>query len=58
MTVTTIDAVISNVVFVTELDRLLSLKPLAGVPRRAIEFHGGPQRCDNYKYRAVNSDFS
>ena len=36
MAVTTIDAVVTNVMFVTELNRLLPFNPLAGVPRRTV----------------------
>ena len=43
MAVTTIDAVVADVMFVTELDRLLSFEPLAGVPGRAIQLDGSPQ---------------
>ena len=45
MAVAAIDAVIADVMFVTELDGLLNLNPLAGVPGRTADFGKNPQRC-------------
>jgi hypothetical protein len=56
VTVATIDTVVSDVMFVTELDRLLPFHPLAGIPRRTIEFDGDPKEGDNNKDRAVDSN--
>jgi hypothetical protein len=36
MAITAINAVISDVMFMAELDGLLSLDPLAGIPGRAV----------------------
>ena len=58
MTITAVDAVVADVVFVTELDRLLTFEPLSGVPRRAVELDSSKQRRANNEYRAVNGDLS
>jgi hypothetical protein len=57
MAVTTIDAVIADVMFVTELNRLLSFKPLARVPGGTIKLNGYPQRGNDYEQRTVDGDF-
>ena len=57
MTVTTIDAVVTDVVFMTELNRLLPLNPLTGVPRRAVQLNRNPQQGNSYKNGAINRDF-
>jgi len=36
MTVPTVDAIVSDVMFMTELDWLLAFNPLAGIPRRSV----------------------
>jgi hypothetical protein len=54
--VATIDAVVTYVMFVAELNRLLSLDPLPGIPRRSIEFNGNPQSRDNDEDRAIDSN--
>ena len=43
VTVSTIDAVIADVMFVAELNWLLALDPLAGIPAGTIDFRGDPQ---------------
>jgi len=55
MTVTTIDAVIAYMMFVTELDRLLTFDPLSGVPSRTVDRSGHPQRRQQYKDGAEDS---
>jgi hypothetical protein len=57
MTVTTVDPIITDVMFMAELNRLLTFQPLTGVPRRPIQLHCGPQRGDHDKYRAIDRDF-
>ena len=57
MTVTTIDAVVAHVMFMTELDWLLSLNPLAGVPARTIQLNSDPQQSNDYENGAINRDF-
>jgi hypothetical protein len=57
VTVATIDAVVANVVFVTELDWLLFLDPLTGVPRRTVQLNGDPQQRNPNKNGAVDRDF-
>jgi hypothetical protein len=42
VTVAAIDAVVADVVFVTELYGLLFFDPLSGVPRRSIQRDGDP----------------
>src|SRR6266851_759518 len=54
MAVTAINAVIAHVMFVTELDWLLALDPLAGVPPGAIDLGGDEQSRDQNKDRAKN----
>jgi len=54
VTVAAIDAVVADVMLVTELDRLLSFNPLTRVPRRAVQFDSDPQQSNNYEYSAIN----
>src|SRR6266446_9051749 len=54
VTVAAIDAVVADVMFVTELDRLLALNPLAGVPGRAIKLSRDPQQRDENKHGAID----
>src|ERR1043166_7871611 len=56
MAVTTIDAVVTDVMFMTELDRLFALDVLPCVPSRTIQFNGHPQQCDDDEYRTVDSN--
>lgn len=49
-----IDTVIAHVVFMTELDWLLSFDPLAGVPTRPGDLCRYPKRCEQNEDRAVN----
>ena len=58
VTVATIDSVVADVMFVTELDWLLSFDPLPGVPRRTIQLNSDPQQSDTDKKGAVDRDFS
>ena len=55
MTVTAINAVVAHVVFVAELDRLLTFDPLSGVPSRTVDRSGHPQRRQQYKNGAEDS---
>ena len=57
MTVTAIDAVVADVMFMTELDGLLAFDPLAGVPRGTIQLNSDPQQSDDYENSAINRDF-
>ena len=43
--------------FMAELDGLLSLDPLAGIPGRAVQFDSNPERGDKNKYGAIDRDF-
>ncbi len=54
VTVAAIDAVVADVMFVTKLDRLLTLNPLAGVPGRAIKLSRDPQQRDENKHGAID----
>jgi hypothetical protein len=54
MAVTAIDTVVANVMFVTELNRLLAFDPLTGVPRRAVQFNSDPQQSKNYEHSSIN----
>src|SRR5712692_1584971 len=54
MAVTTVDAVIADVMLVTELDWLLALDPLAGVPSRASNLCRDPQRRQQDENRAID----
>lgn len=54
--VTTINAVVTHVMLMTELNRLLTLEPLACVPGRAID-RGRHEECgDQNKDSAKNAD--
>ncbi len=54
MAIAAIDAVVADVVFVTELDWLVALDPLAGVPGRTINLGGYPKRGEKNKNRSIN----
>ena len=56
MTVTTVNAVIADVMFVTELNWLLSLNPLARIPCGAIQLNRDPQQSNNNKNSTVDGD--
>ena len=47
--ITAIDAIITDVMLVTELDRLLSLDGLSRNPGRTVDFSGHPKRCQQNK---------
>ena len=57
MAVTTINPVVTDVMFVTELNWLLPLNPLTGVPRRAIQLNSDPQQGNNNEDGAINRNF-
>ena len=57
VTVTTIDAVVADVMFMTELNGLLTFDPLAGVPGGTIQLDSDPKQSDDYEYSAINRDF-
>ena len=57
MTVAAIDAVVADVMFMAELDWLLSFDPLTGVPRRTIQLDGDPQQRNSDENSAVDSNF-
>ncbi len=49
MAITAVNAVIADVVFVTELDGLFALDPLPCIPGRAVDFGGHPKGCEQDK---------
>jgi hypothetical protein len=49
-----IDAVVADVVFVTELNWLVAFDPLAGVPRRTINLGGYPKRGEQNKNGSID----
>ena len=57
VTVAAIDAVITDVMFMTELNGLLTFDPLAGVPGRTVQLDSDPKQSDDYEYSAINRDF-
>ena len=54
MTVAAIDAIVADVMFMTELDWLLFFDPLAGVPRRTIQLNGDPQQRNTNENGAID----
>src|SRR4030095_1520280 len=54
MAITAINAVVADVVFMTELNGLLALDVLAGVPARASDLCGHPKRRREHKDSAEN----
>ena len=57
VTVTAIDAVVADVMFMTELNGLLTFDPLSGVPGGTIQLNSHPQQSDDYENSAINRDF-
>ena len=57
VTVAAVDAVVTDVMFMTELNRLLTFNPLAGVPGGTIQLNGDPQQRNDDENGAVNRDF-
>jgi hypothetical protein len=57
VTVTAIDAVVADVMFMTELNGLLTFNPLTGIPTGTIQLDSHPQQSNNNKNSAVNRDF-
>ena len=57
VTVTAIDAVVTDVMFMTELNGLLSFDPLSGVPGGTIQLNSDPQQSNDYENSAINRDF-
>ena len=57
VTVAAIDAVVTDVMFMTELNGLLTFDPLAGVPGGTIQLDSDPKQSDDYEYSAINRDF-
>ena len=57
MTIPAVDAVVSNVMFVTELYGLLALDPLSGIPGRAVELSSHPERSYQDKQSAIDRNF-
>jgi hypothetical protein len=57
VTVAAIDAVVTGVMFMTELNGLLAFDPLAGVPPGAIQLNSDPQQSNDYENGAINRDF-
>jgi len=54
MTVTAVKTIVTDVMFVTELNWLLPFDPLTGVPGRTIQLNSDPQQSNNYEESAVN----
>ena len=54
MTIATIDTVVADVMLMTELDWLLALDPLAGVPARPSDLRRDPEGCEQNKDGAIN----
>jgi hypothetical protein len=54
VTVTAVDAIVTDVMFVTELNWLLAFDPLACIPGRTVQFNRDPQQRHNYEYSAIN----
>ena len=57
VTVPAIDAVVTDVMFMTELNWLLAFDPLAGVPSGTIQLNRDPQQSNDYENSAINRDF-
>jgi hypothetical protein len=54
--VAAINAIVADVMFVTELDWLLFLDPLPGVPGRTIQLNGDPQQGETDEHSAIDRD--
>jgi hypothetical protein len=54
VTVTAVDAVVADVMFMTELNRLLPFDPLTCIPGRTIQLNSDPQQSNNYEECAIN----
>jgi hypothetical protein len=57
VTVAAIDAIVTDVMFMTELNGLLTFDPLAGVPGGTIQLDSDPKQSDDYEHSAINRDF-
>jgi len=57
VTITAIDTVVADVMFMTELNGLLTFDPLTGVPAGTIQFDSNPQQSNDDENSAVNRDF-
>ena len=57
MAVTTIDAIVSHVMFVTELNWLLPLNPLSRVPGRTVDRSRHEEGGNQDEDRAKDADF-
>ena len=57
VTVAAIDAVVTDVMFMTELNGLLTFDPLASVPGGTIQLNSDPQQSNDYENGAINRDF-
>jgi len=56
VTVAAIDAVVTGVMFMTELYGLLAFDPLTGVPPGTIQLNSDPQQSNDYENSAINRD--
>ena len=56
MAIAAVNAVIAYMMFVTELNWLLTLNPLPGVPRRSIDLGAHPKRRDQDENGAENAE--
>jgi len=54
MTITTVNTVVPDVMFVTELNWLLPFDPLTGIPGRSIQLNSDPKQSNNYEESAIN----
>ena len=57
MAITTINAVVADVMLVTELNRLLPFNPLAGIPRRTIQLDRRIESGGQNKDSSIDRDF-
>jgi hypothetical protein len=52
--ITAVNAIVTDVVLMTKLDRLLTLNPLSSVPRRSIQLSRDPQQRHHNKDGAID----
>jgi hypothetical protein len=57
VTVTTVNAVVADVMLMTKLHGLLSLNPLSGIPRRTIQLGRRIESGSKNKYGTIDRDF-
>ena len=57
MAITTVYSVVADVMFVAELNWLLSFEPLTRIPRRTIELNRDPKCRDENEGGAIDRNF-